>query len=262
MTKVFWFAALVLLIDIFDIAFSPAPAPVSPTAKAAAASNDHNWSYRGDTGPKFWGEISRTCQQGQQQSPIDILDATPARLDDIEWDYEHKLQNIVNNGHTVQINLQPGSEIEFQDRDYQLKQVHFHTPSENHVKGKSYPFEAHLVHSNKAGELAVVAVFFEQGEANPALTSLWQAMPMHPGEKVSLKKVQIDLNDLLPKQRSYYHFLGSLTTPPCSEGVKWLVMQQPITASEQQIAAFKLALPSANNRPIQALNDRPISRSK
>lgn len=262
MNKVFWFAALVLLIDIIDIALSPAPTPPAPKAQAAKAASEPHWSYSGDTGPKHWGEIARVCQQGQQQSPINITSSKPAKLDEIEWDYESKLQNIINNGHTVQVNLQPGSEIEFQDHDYQLKQIHFHTPSENHVNGKSYPFEVHLVHANKAGELAVVAVFFEQGEANPALTSLWQAMPMHAGEKVSLKKVKIQLDDLLPKQRSYYHFVGSLTTPPCSEGVQWLVMQHPISASAQQIAAFKLALPSANNRPIQALNGRQISSVK
>lgn len=259
MNKVFWFAALVLLIDIIDTALSPAPAPITPVSRAPEATSGHSWSYRGDTGPKFWGEIARVCQQGQQQSPINIVSPTSAKLDEIEWDYEDKLQNIINNGHTVQVNLQPGSEIEFQDQEYQLKQVHFHTPSENQVDGKSYPFEAHLVHANKAGQLAVVAVFFEQGEANPALTALWQAMPMHAGEKVSLKKVKIKLDDLLPKQRSYYHFVGSLTTPPCSEGVQWLVMQNAISASPQQIAAFKLALPSTNNRPIQALNGRQVS---
>ncbi|MCE0556444.1 MULTISPECIES: carbonic anhydrase family protein [unclassified Motilimonas] len=264
MNKVFWFAAIVLLIDIIDVALSDAPAPITHGQSQSATQHEktHSWGYTGETGPDAWGDISKTCENGKQQSPIDIVSAHPSQLEEIEWDYEPKFQNIVHNGHTIQVNLQPGSEIEVNDTDYQLKQFHFHTPSENHLNGKSYPLEAHFVHADKKGNLAVVGVFFEHGPANPALTALWQQMPTQAGTKQSLKKAKLNLNELLPADRGYYSFKGSLTTPPCSEGVQWLVMQQAITASPEQIAAFKAVLPSHNNRPIQAQNQRKISVSK
>ncbi|MCE2594346.1 carbonic anhydrase family protein [Motilimonas cestriensis] len=265
MNKVFWFAAIVLLIDIIDVALSDAPAPVTqnhPQSSSLQHQSAHSWGYVGNTGPEHWGDIATICETGKQQSPIDIVHAQPTQLEAIEWDYEPKFQNIINNGHTVQVNLQPGSEIEVNDTDYQLKQFHFHTPSENRLNGRSYPLEAHFVHADKKGNLAVVGVFFEHGRANAALAALWEKMPAQVGTKQSLNKINFELNELLPKNKNYYSFTGSLTTPPCSEGVQWLVMQQAIKASPEQIAAFKAVLPSHNNRPIQAQNQRTISVSK
>ena len=261
MNKVFWFAALVLLIDIIDVAISELPPP--ETAVTRESKPLPHWSYTGKTGPEHWGKIAKTCQTGKQQSPIDIITGKASQLDAIDWDYQPKYQSIINNGHSIQVTLQPGSEIEINDIDYELQQFHFHSPSEHSVNGQPYPLETHFVHTDKKGNIAVVSVLFESGHANPALTALWQTVPKQTGTKASLRTTKFKLKDLLPERKAYYHFKGSLTTPPCTEGVQWYVLQQPISASPEQIAAFKALLPHQhNNRPHQALNQRIISTSQ
>jgi carbonic anhydrase len=136
-------------------------------------------------------------------------------------------------------------------------QFHFHAPSENHINGHSYPLEAHFVHADKNGDLAVVAVMFEEGSANPGLKKAWPGMPKHPGEKHELSET-VAADDILPNDRDYYRFNGSLTTPPCSEGVYWLVMKNVATASKEQIDAFSHVLNEPNNRRLQAKNARII----
>lgn len=156
-----------------------------------------------------------------------------------------------------QVGYAPGSTLQVDGISFELKQFHFHAPSENLIKGKSYPLEGHLVHVNSKGEIAVVAVMYEAGKANTALTEAFRALPAKVGEIQPLSS-SISAEQLLPKRRDYYRFSGSLTTPPCSEGVRWLVMKQPVEVSQTQIDAFKAVMHTPNNRPVQALNGRVV----
>ena len=180
-----------------------------------------------------------------------------AELAPLQFHYLPGGKTLVNNGHTVQVNYAPGSSLELDGMHFELKQFHFHAPSENLIEGRSYPLEGHLVHANDKGELAVVAVMFEPGQANAALSQAWQALPAKAGEMHSLEQ-PISAEQLLPAQHDYYRFSGSLTTPPCSEGVRWLVMKQPVQVSQAQIDAFKAVMHHPNNRPVQPLNGRLV----
>ncbi|MCG6971030.1 MAG: carbonic anhydrase family protein [Gammaproteobacteria bacterium] len=235
------------------------------TVLEASSGHDH-WGYTGQAGPENWGELKQeftTCKTGTRQSPIDI-DATqlvPANLGDIRFDYQPVTPEMLNNGHTVQVNYANGSRISVAEHQYELAQFHFHTPSENTVNGKAYDMEMHLVHKNTHGELAVVGVFFKQGKPNPELEKLWRQLPEKAGEKKRLSGIHLSAADLLPKNKSYTHFNGSLTTPPCSEGVNWFVINQPLEASAEQIARFAKIIGN-NARPVQALNHRFILSEK
>jgi len=225
----------------------------------AFADEKSHWGYSGDEGPENWAQLTaeNNACSGKNQSPINLTGFIEADLSPITFNYLSGGDQVVNNGHTVQVNYQAGSSIKIDGEQFNLLQFHFHAPSENHINGKSYPLEAHLVHADKQGNLAVVAVMFEQGATNSLLAKSWQNMPEHAGDKNKLTdNVNVDM--LLPKNRDYYRFNGSLTTPPCSEGVRWLVMKDPVTVSKQQIEQFKHALHEPNNRPIQAVNSRVV----
>jgi carbonic anhydrase len=169
--------------------------------------------------------------------------------------------NIIDNGHTVQENYAPGSTLTVGGKSYTLKQFHFHHPSEEHMNGRPYDMVAHLVHSDADGRLAVVAVFLKKGEANTFLDSVWRNIPSEKGKEVAVSSVTINLEDLLPADRGYYTFTGSLTTPPCSEGVTWYVLKHSVSLSGDQLAAFAKLYPN-NARPIQPLNGREILETK
>ncbi len=226
------------------------------------ASESSTWGYTGEKGPTHWASLStdNAACSGKNQSPINLTGFIEADLKAIEFSYDKQgkdSKEILNNGHTIQINTQKNSHIMVDDQKFTLLQVHFHSPSENHLNGKSYPFEAHLVHANEAGELAVIGVFFEVGDANSALTKAWSALPKHQGQNFHIANL-VSSSELLPDSKDYYRFNGSLTTPPCSEGVRWLVMKQSMTLSDWQLKAFNKVLKEANNRPIQPLNARSI----
>lgn len=223
------------------------------TISSAAVAEEH-WSYEGDHGPSHWGGL---CSSGKNQSPVDLRDAVAAKLAPLSFKYDSLAQDIFNNGHTVQVTYAPGSTLTVDSHPYQLKQFHFHAPSENLLDGKHFPLEAHFVHADADGNLAVVAVFFEAGAANAALEKLGKDLPLRAGDKHDLD-VKIAAADLMPKTREYYRFSGSLTTPPCSEGVNWLVLKHPVTASEQQIEQLHAAMGHDNARPVQPLNARII----
>jgi carbonic anhydrase len=191
------------------------------------------------------------------QSPINLTNYIEADLPAIKFDYKAGGNEVVNNGHTIQVNYASGSTITVDGQEFELKQFHFHTPSENNIDGKSYPLEAHLVHADKDKNLAVIGVMFEKGEENSALAQAWKKMPEKGGEKESLSE-NVAAEGILPTDRDYYRFNGSLTTPPCSEGVRWLVMKNPITVSEEQIEKFAHVMHHPNNRPIQKVNARPV----
>jgi carbonic anhydrase len=219
-----------------------------------------HWGYEGEAAPAHWGKLDpkfALCGSGKNQSPIDIAGRTKAELKPLKLDYKAGATEILNNGHTVQVNYASGSMLQVDGHSFELKQFHFHAPSENKIDGKHYPMEGHLVHADKEGNLAVVAFMFEEGAASALLTKLWDKMPAKAGDKHNVA-AGLSITQLLPKDAAYYRFNGSLTTPPCSEGVRWLVMKKPVTASKAQIAQFSKAVGVANNRPVQALNARAI----
>ncbi|MBK1723445.1 carbonic anhydrase [Thiocystis violacea] len=227
---------------------------------AIAADHSAHWGYTGETGPEHWGDLDshfELCKNGKNQSPVDLAHIVDSQLPPIGFHYSSGGVDEINNGHSVQIDYDAGSTISLDGHDYELKQFHFHTPSENHINGKEYPMEAHLVHADADGNLAVIAVMFEEGPANAALAQPWSVIPGHAGEHAHLA-TKASAEGLLPADRDYYRFNGSLTTPPCSEGVVWLVLKQPVTASAEQISTFSKVMGHPNNRPIQRLNARLV----
>ena len=221
-----------------------------------------HWSYEGEEGPEHWGEISdlyRMCSEGMNQSPIDITVDVHAGLPELVFDYHSSNLREINNGHTIQQNVDPGSYLTITGRDerYELKQFHFHSPSEHKINGRSYAMELHFVHVSDTGALAVVGVMIDEGDEHPVLNQLWTWMPENAGE-TSEQPIGIEETNLLPPTREYFAYSGSLTTPPCSEGVAWIVLKNPIEASAEQIARFKERMGPATNRPVQSRNARLI----
>ncbi|MEB4591624.1 carbonic anhydrase family protein [Candidatus Thiothrix sp. Deng01] len=222
-----------------------------------------HWTYEGAEGPEHWGELAdayKACATGKNQSPVNLDNqhAVAAKLPPLQLAYGAGGYEELNNGHTIQVNYQPGGSLTLDGHRYGLKQFHFHAPSENQIDGKTYPLEAHLVHADQDNNLAVIAIMFtESAQDNPNLEPFWSQMPTHPDEKTALMPL-VDVAKLLPAKRDYYRFSGSLTTPPCSEGVVWLVMKQPVNASKTQIEKFTQIMGHPNNRPIQPVNARPL----
>jgi len=227
---------------------------------SASANGATHWSYDdAHSSPAHWGELDEkftACSNGLNQSPINLTAFTQAELPALTFNYHLKSTEILNNGHTVQVNMEAGSTVKVDGIAFELKQFHFHTPSENNINSKSFPLEAHFVHASAKGELAVLAVMLSEGEANEALKGLWKNMPMKAGDKHA--QVQDNISTLLPKNKDYYRFNGSLTTPPCTEGVRWLVMKEAVSMSKAQIEAFQKVMKHPNNRPIQATNARAV----
>jgi carbonic anhydrase len=222
--------------------------------------DDVHWSYEGDTGPAHWGTLTpafAACGTGRRQSPIDIVNPTPKILGPLEIHYEPTVLNIINNGHAIQVNMDPGSYIELDGMRYDLLQFHFHTLSEHTVDDEYSVMEMHLVHKSQEDNLAVIGVWMDEGDANQALAPIWAHMPSDVGPGQRYQNVQINPADLLPASRQTYRYSGSLTTPPCSEGVKWVMMVESIPVSMDQVQAFARTFPS-NNRPVQPLNGREV----
>ncbi len=226
----------------------------------AAGGHGIKWGYEGKTGPSRWAKLSkdfRLCGGGTTQSPIDISALTGTSVEPIEFDYNLTPVEIVHNGHTVQVNYQPGSGITVGGKRYELLQFHFHSPSEHSVAGRQAAMELHFVHQSADGELAVVGILMEAGEENMALRETWAMMPKKAGRPRLEERVLINARDLLPRDTGYYRYMGSLTTPPCSEGVNWYLLTQPISVGIEQVQKFAAAV-DPNNRPTQALNNRLV----
>lgn len=229
-------------------------------ASATQAENTAHWSYEGKAGPENWSSLSEafsTCKTGKYQSPIDIKNALSADLPPLKINFHTIAETVENNGHTIQVTVNDEDDFPLDNDTFQLRQYHFHSPSENFINGKEYPLEAHFVHENSKGELAVLAVMFEVGKENAALDPILDKMPLTLNHPVPLGK-HLNLNQLFPDNHHYYRYSGSLTTPPCTEGVRWLVMKEPVTLSAEQLAKFQHALQHTNNRPLQPLNGRVI----
>lgn len=229
------------------------------TSGTSFAADTAHWAYSGKEGPENWAKLSPefgACA-GRNQTPINLTGFIEADLKPIKITYQAGGNEILNNGHTVQVNYAAGSSITVDGIQFDLKQFHFHVPSENHINGKSYPMEAHLVHSDKDGNLAVVALMFKEGAENKVLAKIWSLMPENAGEKIALPSLY-NVAQLLPSNKSYYFFNGSLTTPPCTEGVRWLVLKTPVSVSKEQVEAFAHVIHHPNNRPVQPVNARPV----
>lgn len=228
------------------------------TMSACLADEETHWSYSGDDGPDRWAELSADnfmCSQGKNQSPIDLSGSVDADLPELVFDYANPVRTgEINNGHTIQFTIHPGNFALIGGENYEVVQGHFHSPSEHTVNGKTYPMEIHLVHANQGGDLAVIGILFEEGKENPMLNRLDSFRP--PGMKPDSEP--FDTNELITSRTEYYAYNGSLTTPPCSEGVLWTVLKNPIVASREQIDRFHDTIGSDTNRPVQPKNARVI----
>lgn len=220
-----------------------------------------HWGYSGHEGPEHWGNLSRDfemCSKGRNQSPINITGTTESELAPISFSYKKSSLDVVNNGHTIKATYDAGSSITVDGHTYNLLQIHWHTPSENNIEGKSFPMEAHLVHGDKNGNLAVIGVMYTNGKENKEISEIWGNMPAKVHATSKNAKSKVSAMDMLPENKDYYRFNGSLTTPPCSEGVRWMVMKNPVEASEKQIKKFHSTFHGDTNRPLQPINARLV----
>lgn len=242
-----------------------APATTAnPPRAPETAMQPHNirWSYDGEGAPGHWGKIdpaNARCDAGERQSPIDIKDGIRVDLEPIEFDYKPVRFNVIDDGHSIQVNLGAGNNISILGRRYDLVQFHFHKPSEEHVNGITYAMDMHLVHKDIDGKLVVIAILIQEGKANSLVQTIWNNMPLEKNSAVQPPGT-IDLNQLLPVNRQYYTYMGSLTTPPCAEEVLWAVYKEPVELSQEQISIFSRMYPM-NARPIQNSAGRLIKES-
>jgi len=231
-----------------------------------ALAETHHWSYSGESGPSHWAELdakNKACGLGKSQSPIDILtqDVHQQGLPTLEFHYRTTPLHLIDNGHSIQVNVDPGSTLRIGGKSYELVQFHFHHPSEERINGKGSEMVAHLVHRDSAGALAVVAVLLDAGKPNATVETLWSHLPKQKKHVMDFQGVRIDPASLLPADRSYFTYTGSLTTPPCSEGVRWFVLKSPSTLSKSEIATFAAHYPN-DARPLQKLNGREVLATK
>jgi carbonic anhydrase len=228
----------------------------------AAKGHDPHWSYEGANGPEHWARVKpefNICAIGKRQSPVHIQESGTLQgpAEPLQFDYRPTGGSVVNNGHTIQVDLEPGNTLSVRGTSYELLQFHFHHPSEERVNHRGFAMVAHLVHRSHEGQLAVVAVLIDPGAANGLIHKVWTHMPLDSGDRVPLPAGLIDLRELLPADQRYYQFMGSLTTPPCTEGVLWNVLKSPVTVSREQLKLFSQIFPN-NARPVQALNGRAV----
>jgi carbonic anhydrase len=247
----------------FAVVAGAVPLIVAITCYSAEVAN---WTYGGATGPTKWGSLEKgfaECKLGQTQSPIDIPDASARKGDlaSLLFNYKPSPLKVIDNGHTIQVNYTPGSFVTVADKRYELVQFHFHKPSEEKIDGKAHDMVAHLVHQGPDGKLAFIAVLLDTGKENRLITTLWDNLLKEKGKENAVDSVMINAVDLLPQNKGYYTFAGSLTTPPCSEDVTWFVLKTPVQVSADEIARFARSYPM-NARPIQPVNGRDIQATR
>jgi carbonic anhydrase len=231
-------------------------------AVAAAPVHGTRWTYEGEGGPANWSTINTDwarCATGNRQSPIDLRDGIKVDLEQINFDYHPSSFNEIDNGHTIQVTVGGGNFITVGNQTYELQQFHFHRPSEERINGKGTEMVIHLVHKSVDGKLAVVAVLLERGKQHNLVQTVWNNLPLEKHETVA-PSVVLDLKEALPERREYFTYMGSLSEPPCTEGVLWLVMKQPMQASPAQMALFSRLYP-LNARPVQSSYGRVIKES-
>ena len=236
------------------------------TDKDAEAKDDHakkddkahavHWGYEGDNGPEHWGDAFPVCGKGKKQSPLNIIGPFEKSKETLSVDYKEGPLKMLNNGHTIQVNIEPGSTLTIGKESFDLLQFHFHRPSEEQVDGKNASMVAHFVHKSKEGKLAVIGVMLNEGKDSAAIKTLWANLPPKEGEEFLPAKVTFNPASMLPKEMGFYNYEGSLTTPPCTEGVQFYILKAPVDISKQQLAKFPFKL---NARPVQSLNGRKIA---
>lgn len=237
-------------------------AAAAAAALAAAPKHGTVWSYEGETGPANWSKINvdwAKCGTGKRQSPIDLRDGIKVNLEQISFDYHPSSFSEVNNGHTIQVTVGGGNFITVGNTVYELQEFHFHRPSEEKINGKGTEMVMHLVHRSAEGKVAIIAVLLERGQPHRLMQTIWDNLPLEKQEVVS-PSIVIDPTDALPERREYFTYMGSLTEPPCTEGVLWMVFKQPMQASPAQMALFSRLYP-LNARPVQPTSGRMIKES-
>jgi len=255
-----WMTFLLLVVTVV---FVPA-SPRTQDGERRHNTRKTEWTYEGANGPEHWRDLNpeyAACKVGKQQSPIDIRNAKRAEVPALRFEYKRGPLKIVNNGHTVRVNYAPGNGnvLIVGDKRYELTQFHFHRPSEESIHGKPSDMVIHLMHQSSDGRVAAVAVLLKAGRANAIVRQLWEHMPNTPGTEV-IAGAEVDPTGLLPRDTSYYSYMGSLTAPPCTEGVTWFVLKTPVDVSAQEINAFAKLYPH-NVRPLQPLNGRVVTES-
>jgi len=237
-------------------------AAAAAAAIAAAPKHGAVWSYEGELGPANWSKINvdwAKCSTGNRQSPIDLRDGIKVNLEQVSFDYHPSSFSEVNNGHTIQVTVGGGNFITVGNTVYELQEFHFHRPSEEKINGKGTEMVIHLVHKSAEGKIAIIAVLLERGQPHRLMQTIWDNLPLEKLETVS-PSIVIDPTDALPERRDYFTYMGSLTEPPCTEGVLWMVFKQPMQASPAQMALFSRLYP-LNARPIQSTAGRMIKES-
>ena len=276
MKKVIHLLSAAILVSALAACSQHAPKTVEPETKTVSVTEEqaqeHDlqstaWSYEGATGPGSWGELDQqyaACVNGSEQSPINIELSeaeTNKTIEEVNIQYEPTTFSVINNGHTIQANTASvTNKIILDETEYQLVQFHFHTPSEHQFNGQPYEMELHLVHQNESGELAVLGVMIQEGNMNEYLQPVWAALQEEITEEDISLSEPVQLQTLLPKDPTFLHYNGSLTTPPCTEEVEWIILEQPIELSQEQIQVFQQIFPD-NHRPIQPLNEREVIRN-
>lgn len=231
-----------------------------PVAAEEGGAHHAKWGYGAHNGAHKWSTLDdayKACKDGQKQSPINIDKYLQEDLPVIAPAYQPAPLVVANNGHSVQVNYSAGSGFTSNNVEYALQHIHFHTPSEHYLDGAPYPMEAHFVHQSASGQIAVIGVMLKVGAHNPVIEGIWQNVPPS-GQVKDVMAVEINASDLMPENLAYYKYEGSLTTPPCTEGVAWHVMKESIEISEKQLRAFQSVFP-VNARPLQPLNDRVVT---
>jgi carbonic anhydrase len=224
-------------------------------AHGPADTHTAHWEYEGAMGPENWGKEFPICGKGKSQAPLNIKGPFEKVRFSVAPDYKQGQLKIVNNGHTIQVNVPNGSKIRIDGKPYDLVQFHFHRPSEEHIDGKPSVMVVHFVHKNMEGELAVLAVMLREGNENPGIKTLWTHAPKAAGPEVIPDGVMFNPVNLLPKEMDFFHYDGSLTTPPCTEKVKFYILKTQVNISKEQVTDFPFKM---NARPIQPANGRPI----
>ena len=228
---------------------------------AQAADDGLHWAYEGAHGPAHWGDLSPDfvqCKVGVNQSPINIVDTIEADLPPLVLDYKTKSIDLINNGHTAQVNVEPGNFLRVEGEEFQLLQFHIHVPSEHHINGEPFELEVHYVHQNAAGELAVIGILYDEGDDHPKLAKYMAVIPEEAGKTVPYE-VELAQMPIVDIDKDYYRYNGSLTTPPCSEGVRWFVLKETRTVSKQRIDRFNHLIGDDARGP-QPVNARPVLR--
>lgn len=239
---------------------------VMPKADPMRHDGPLNWAYEGAGGPQAWGKLQpefSLCASGKRQSPINIEESQTLRgpAEPLQFHYQPSNATVRNDGHTIEVNVVGDNTLTVRGSTYKLVQLHFHHPAEERVNNQGFAMVVHLLHKNGQGQFAMLAVLLEPGEANALINKVWTYMPLDKGDQVPMPAGTLDLNELLPQDQRYYQFFGSLTTPPCTEDVLWLILKQTVTASKEQIKLFAQLFPN-NARPMQATNGRPVRNAQ